>query len=224
MNWFGKKKSKDTSIKPGSKKDPTTTIVTLRTAIQTQEKREVHLEKKMEMMTAEAKKKMAEKDKKGAMFALKRKKLYESELDKIQNVKMTLETQVMNLESATQNADTFMAMKQGTNAMKQIRQDVGIEKVDDMMDEIKDEMDMASEISNAIAQPIDPYLHDEDELLKELEELEQGDVEAELLKPTPGEAKLDLPAVPAGKLPTLASAVDDDEAELKRLEAEIAGM
>merc|ERR1719273_2449091 len=171
-------------------------------------------------MTAEAKKKMAEKDKKGAMFALKRKKLYESELDKIQNVKMTLETQVMNLESATQNADTFVAMKQGTNAMKQIRQDVGIEKVD----EIKDEMDMASEISNAIAQPIDPYLHDEDELLKELEELEQGDVEAELLKPTPGEAKLDLPAVPAGKLPTLASAVDDDEAELKRLEAEIAGM
>mmetsp|Transcript_22742 Transcript_22742/g.28034 ORF Transcript_22742/g.28034 Transcript_22742/m.28034 type:complete len:219 (+) Transcript_22742:351-1007(+) len=218
MNWFGKKKKQEKA----TAKDAGTTIVTLRQAVQTQEKREEHLEKKMEMMTNEAKAKMAAKDKKGAMFALKRKKLYEAELEKIQNVKMTLETQVMNLESATQNADTFMAMKQGTNAMKQIRQNVGIEKVDDMMDEIKDEMDMATEISNAIAQPVDPYMHDEDELLKELQELEQGDVEAELLKPTP--ANLDLPAVPAGKLPSLANTTADEEAELRRLEAEIAGM
>lgn len=167
---------------------------------------------------------MADKDKKGAMFALKRKKLYEGELEKIQNVKMTLETQVMNLESATQNADTFMAMKQGTNAMKNIRQNVGIDKVDDMMDEIKEEMDMATEISNAIAQPVDPYMHDEDELLKELEMLGQDDVEAELLKPTPAEANLNMPAVPAGKLPTLANTTADEEAELRRLEAEIAGM
>lgn len=160
----------------------------------------------------------------GAMFALKRKKLYEAELDKIQNVKMTLETQVMNLESATQNADTFMAMKQGTNAMKDIRTGVGIDKVDDMMDEIKEEMDMANEISNAIAQPVDPYLHDDDELLRELEELEQGDVEAELLKPTPAEASLDLPSAPAGKLPKLNNTTVSEEEELRRLEAEIAGM
>lgn len=221
MNWFGKKKKDAPKSKAA---DPGTTIVTLRQAIQTQEKREEHLEKKMEMMTAEAKKKMADKDKKGAMFALKRKKLYEGELEKIQNVKMTLETQVMNLESATQNADTFMAMKQGTNAMKNIRQNVGIDKVDDMMDEIKEEMDMATEISNAIAQPVDPYMHDEDELLKELEMLGQDDVEAELLKPTPAEANLNMPAVPAGKLPTLANTTADEEAELRRLEAEIAGM
>lgn len=218
--FFGKKKAKETNTNKQAK-DAGTTIVTLRQNIQTQEKREEHLEKKIEQMTKEAKGKLAAKDKKGAMFALKRKKLYESEIEKIQNVKMTLETQVMNLESATQNAETFMAMKQGTDAMKNIRTGVGIDKVDDMMDEIREEMDMANEISSAIAQPVDPLLHDEDELLAELEALEQDDVEAELLKPTPG---LNLPAVPGGKLPALSGTTANEEEELKRLEAELAGM
>ena len=53
-------------------------------------------------MVKEAKVKMAKGDKKAALFAMKRKKLYEAEVDKIQNVKMTLETQVINLESAAQ--------------------------------------------------------------------------------------------------------------------------
>ena len=61
---------------------------------------------------------------------MKRKKMYEQEIDKIQNVKMTLETQVINLESAAQNAETFKAMEAGSKTMKKIRTDVGIEKVD----------------------------------------------------------------------------------------------
>merc|ERR1719413_68369 len=106
-------------------------------------------------MVIEAKKKWQKNDKKGALFCLKRKKMYEGEMEKIGNVKMTLETQVMNLESAAQNADTFNAMKAGTNTMKKIRNDVGIDKVDDLMDDIREEMDVAKDISDAMAQPID---------------------------------------------------------------------
>merc|ERR1719297_503352 len=142
-------------------------------------------------MVIEAKEKMSRNDKKGAMFALKRKKMYEGEMEKIANVKMTLETQVMNLESAAQNADTFNAMKAGTNTMKKIRTELGIDKVDDLMDDIREEMDTAAEVSNAMAQPLDG-LYDEDELLSELAELEN-----ELLA-TPS-----MPAVPGKKLPTL---------------------
>merc|ERR1712083_616016 len=108
----------------------------------------------------------------------------------------TLETQVMNLESAAQNADTFNAMKGGTNTMKKIRTDLGIDKVDDLMDDIREEMDTAADVSSAMAQPIDG-LYDEDELLSELAELEGMGLEEELL-PTP-----DLPAVPGNKLPSL---------------------
>merc|ERR1712157_30604 len=121
--------------------DPQNTIVTLRQSIVTQEKREEHIERKIKQVVEEAKKKMAKGDKKGALFAMKRKKMYENEIDKIQNVKMTLETQVMNLESAAQNAATFNAMAQENKTMKKIRKDVGVEKVDDIMDDIREEME-----------------------------------------------------------------------------------
>lgn len=225
MNWFGSKKSKkpaaSTTSKGSSGKpaDPQATIVQLREAVSTQEKREEHIQRKMDGMVKEAKEKMAKKDKKGAMYALKRKKLYEQELDKIQNVKMTLETQVFNLEAASQNANTFSAMKSGTSAMKKIRQDVGIEKVDDMMDDIREEMEMANEISDAIAQPVDPLMVDDDELLAELEELEAADVEGELLK-EPAKP-INMPAVPNAKLPELQK---DEAEELRKLEAELAGL
>jgi len=59
--------------------------------------------------------------------------MYEGEIEKICNNKMTLETQVMDLESATGNKQAFMAMKIGTGAMKSIRQEMEIENVDEMM-------------------------------------------------------------------------------------------
>merc|ERR1712179_129984 len=105
---------------------------------------------------------------------------YENEIEKIEQVKMTLETQVMNLEAATQTAETVKAMKSGTDAMKAVRKEVGIENVDDMMDEIKEEMDLANEISNAIAAPVDPFAHDEDDLLAELEGEMAEDAASEL--------------------------------------------
>jgi charged multivesicular body protein 4A/B len=149
--------------------------------------------------------------------------MYEAEIDKIQNVKMTLETQVINLESAAQNAETFKAMEAGSKTMKKIRQDVGIDKVDDIMDEIKEEMEMANEINNAIAQPVDPMMADEDELLAELNALEANDLEAELLAPPTKSSNnaFSLPTVPNSKLPSLAK---DEEDELRKLEAELAGL
>ena len=206
--------------------------------------REEHILRKIDQVVAEAKQKLAKGDKKGklldsatarvflthtdhtffrattaALFAMKRKKLYENEMDKIQNVKMTLETQVINLESAAQNAETYSAMAAGSNTMKKIRNDVGIDRVDDMMDSIKEEMEMAQEINQAIAAPVDPYMADDDELLEELNALEANDLEAELLAPPAPSIKL--PSVPNTKLPAVAKKDDED---LKQLEAELAGL
>mmetsp|Transcript_11824 Transcript_11824/g.26256 ORF Transcript_11824/g.26256 Transcript_11824/m.26256 type:complete len:231 (+) Transcript_11824:109-801(+) len=203
--------------------DPQTTIVKLRENINNQEKREEHIQRKVDAMVKEAKTKMGKGDKKGALFAMKRKKLYEAEIDKIQNVKMTLETQVINLESAAQNAETFKAMQAGSKTMAKIRSEVGIDEVDDIMDSIKEEMEAADEINQAIAQPVDPLMADEDELLEELQELENADLEAELLAP-PTKAQedpLSLPTVPTEALPNVSKAEEDD---LKQLEAELAGL
>jgi len=226
MNFFGKKKKEvNTVVSSTSASKPSdaqTTIVKLRESIANQDKREEHIQKKIDGMIVEAKAKMGKGDKKGALYAMKRKKLYDQEMGKIQNVRFTLETQVINLESAQQNAQTYSALKQGNTAMQGIRKEVGIEQVDDVMDEIKEEMEAAQEINDAIAQPIDPLMADEDELLEELNMLETADLEAELLKPPPTAlSNMAMPAVPDSKLPALAKKEEDD---LRALEAELAGL
>ena len=57
----------------------------------------------------------------GALFALKRKKMFEAEVMKLQGAKITLESQIMALESAVVNIETFHAMSRGAVAMKGIR-------------------------------------------------------------------------------------------------------
>jgi charged multivesicular body protein 4A/B len=56
--------------------------------------RETHLQKKIKAQLLDAKNKSQLKDKKGALFALKRKKMYEGEINKINGARMTLEQQV----------------------------------------------------------------------------------------------------------------------------------
>lgn len=69
-----------------------------------------------------------------------------------------------------------------------------------MMDDIAEQQDVAREISDAISNPVAFGQDvDEEELEKELEELEQEEIDKELLnvQPTADE----LPAVPTGNLP-----------------------
>ncbi len=132
----------------------------------------------------------------------------------------------MNLESAQQNVETFKAMDAAKGAMADIRKVTDIDKVDDLMDDIKQEMEMADEISNALAQPIDPLMQDEDDLLAELEELAVEDAEAQLLQPATAATirKEEYPTVPSSALPTIMNATKEEEEELRQLEAELAGM
>lgn len=73
-----------------------------------------------------------------------------------------------------------------------------MDDVHNMMDDIADQQDLASEISNAISNPVgfgDDM--DEDELEKELEALEEEVLEEKLVEvPRPHE----LPAVPTGEI------------------------
>ncbi len=58
---------------------------------------------------------------KGALFALKRKKLYEGEVMKLQGARITLDSQISALESAVVNIQTFQVMARGAQALKGIR-------------------------------------------------------------------------------------------------------
>lgn len=150
---------------------------------------------------------------------MKKRKLYAAEQAKINNVKMTLETQCIHLESATSTADAFQAMKAGSNTMQKIHQQVGINQVDELMMDIQEEMQMAEEVNSAIGQTLDPTLGavDDDDLMKELEELDAIELENKLNQAESG--KFSLPDVPSVIPHGLSKKEEDD---LSKLQAELA--
>ncbi|CAH0550386.1 unnamed protein product [Brassicogethes aeneus] len=182
-------------------------------------KKQDFLEKKIqqEIVTAKAN---ASKNKRAAIQALKRKKRYEKQLTQIDGTLTTIEMQREALEGANTNTAVLTTMANAAEAMKHAHKFMDVDQVHDMMDDIAEQQDLSNEISNAISNPVgfgDDM--DEDELEKELEDLEQEDLENKLIE-VPG-AK-DLPAVPEEPVavkpkPQAKKAEDDDD--MKELEA-----
>jgi len=198
---------------------PKESIAKLRETLDMLEKREQFLQKKMDKEVGEAKKYMQQKNKRAALMCLKRKKTYESQMEKIAGARMTIEQQVMTLEGANVSLEAMNAMKMGAQSMKSIHKDMNIDQVDDTMDEIREQMDIANEINEAISQPLGGDVLDEDELLAELEDLEQESLDEQLLgTKTPVAA---MPSAPT-KAPVKKKAVIDEDAELAALEASMA--
>ena len=142
---------------------------------------------------------------------MRRKKLYEQESEKIMNAKMTLETQAIQLESGADNINIYKSMKQGNKSLAGLRKLLGIDKVDDLMDDMREEMDQAQEMNKAIGQDVDPLLAD-DELLAELDALGASD---SVFPQRDG--RLSFPTVPFFK-----SNRTKEEDDFKKLEAELA--
>ena len=185
----------------------------------------MHLDKRIEQQTTEAKQKMAKKDKRGALYCLKRKKMYEKEVEKLQGARLTLEQQIIAIEGTVSSAETVNAMKSGAAAMQHARADIDADAVGELMDDIQEEMEVADEIGAAISAPANDVLGDDD-LLAELNELEELELESQLLDapvipaaPLPS-VPLDMPAAPTA-LPA-PPAEDADAKALRELEAMMA--
>jgi len=210
----------------GGRKDPKSTareaIVNLRQQLNMLEKKEEYLQKKIddEMKKARAN---AVSNKTAATSALRRKKQYETEMERIGNTRLTLETQVNALESANINHETMTAMKRGSEALKVIHQGLTIDKVDATMDSIREQMELTNEISDAIANPINMGVEmDEDELKEQLAELEQEELDSKLMGAE--RAPIHAPSEPSrvAAAPQAAAEEDEEEAQLRALQAELA--
>jgi len=202
MNLFGVKKKQEQSGPSLLLKS----IEQLRAALETLDKRESHLHKQMALALTEAKKKSKAKDKRGALFHLKRKKMFEKQIDQIYGKKANIELQIMTLEGASGNNDVLKAMRSGADALKRSVKETDVEKVADVMEDINESMGLADELGEALSQPIGPVM-DEDELNAELEEMENELDDAELLK---------APMVPSKKVGT-EKKVDKEEKEISSL-------
>ncbi|KAJ2004414.1 ESCRT-III subunit protein snf7 [Coemansia thaxteri] len=212
--FFGGQKPKAT---------PKEAIITLRENLAMLEKREAHLQSKIdnELKAARAN---ATKNKQAALAALKRKRLLETQIEKISGSRMTLEAQAMAIEAANVNLETMRAMEKGAEAMKTIHKDLNIDKVDQTMEDIREQMDLANEVSDAISQPqLFGAELDEDELNAELDELEQEELDKQLLDKqlfSDERAPVTLPRLPQQPqhaAPAAAAVTDDEDDELAEL-------
>ncbi|KAF6216051.1 hypothetical protein GE061_000389 [Apolygus lucorum] len=152
--------------------------------------------------------------------ALKKKKRFEKQLQQIDGTLSTIEMQREALESANTSSKVVQTMKLAADTLKTAHQHMDVDQVHDMMDEIAEQHEAAKEISDAISNPV-AFGNDidEDELEKELEEMEQQELDRELLGThTPaGDQLPDVPAtVPVPHKPKQTVADEDDD--LKQLQ------
>ncbi|ODQ79603.1 hypothetical protein BABINDRAFT_161985 [Babjeviella inositovora NRRL Y-12698] len=199
------------------KEMPKKAIVDLREHISMLNKKQSHLENQIGEQDALARKNITV-NKNVAKAALKRKKVYEGQLDKIQAQIDSLDTQLNAIESANLNLETMKAMKQGAKAMKQIHGDFDVDKVDATMDDIREQVELSEEISEAISRPLGQEIDDdelEDELAALQEEAENSRAEKVPAKASEPERRMpSLPDVPVAEL-------DEDEAALRALQEEM---
>jgi charged multivesicular body protein 4A/B len=179
-----------------------------------------------------------------AKAALRRKKLHEKTLEQTSAQIAQVEQQIYSIEAANINQETLNAMKNAGNAMKDIHGNLTLDKVDDIMEGLREQHVLGEEINNAIANaPLGEQI-DEQDLEDELEGMEQEAMDERMLKtgPTPvgGEPaklpsvsnqprKLSLCGSPIHNADLLTRVVkgkaieeDDEEAELRKLQAEMA--
>ncbi len=132
MSWlFGKKKEEK------KKADPEKAMQMITMNIDNISKRQQVLEIKSKGLVQEALKQKKSKNNRGAILALKKKKLVDQEMNKIDGMKMLLEQQKLQLEGASFDGDIFVALKGAGEAITQVRAGVNIDEFEKMKEDIE---------------------------------------------------------------------------------------
>lgn len=209
----------------GRPKQETNTLTTLDKLNETLEmlekKEKVFLKKAVaEIENAKAFTKAGKK--REAIGCLKKKRLYEQQVEQLGNFQLRIHDQMIMLEGAKATTETIDALRTGAAAMKAMQKATNIDDVDTVMDEINEQTENMKQIQEALA-PDGAIDFDEDELEAELEELEEAEKweGAPPLEVTTPAAPVN---VPAGKQPVrpthkLPPEVED---EIAALQAEMA--
>eukprot|EP00917_Polyrhabdina_sp_WS-2016_P032377 GHVP01069073.1.p1 GENE.GHVP01069073.1~~GHVP01069073.1.p1 ORF type:complete len:165 (+),score=58.79 GHVP01069073.1:506-1000(+) len=107
-----------------------------------------------------------------AIAALKKRKLLEAQYNTVANQKMTLESQILALESAKINEMAVHSMQEARMELERCNKTASVEKVDHVIEDLQEKMADQQEISEALSTPFNTNVDfDDDDLEKELEEL-----------------------------------------------------
>lgn len=221
MGWFGGGSQK-------KKEAPKNAILQLRSTLEMLNKREKHLNNQIEECDQTARK-LLNTNKTAAKNALRKKKQLESTLEQTSAQIMNLEGQIASIETANINKETLDALKNASKAMKDIHGGMTIDKVDATMEELEEQHAVSREIASALTQSSGANAVDDDELEAEFADLQQEELDNKMLKTGSVPVSDQVQRLPnavhgelKGKAPARVQEEDDEEEELRRLQAEMA--
>ncbi len=140
---------------------------------------------------------------------------------------LNMETMNMKLEEASIDMETIKAQTKAASQLKKIHKELGgADKIAEHLDNVRDIIEDANEISDALAQPLGADTLDDDDLLNELNELEQEEMDKDMLKmqPTPKTTTTKAVAKEAAtKVAAKHAPKEEEDEDLAALEAELHG-
>eukprot|EP00249_Psilotum_nudum_P019177 c27127_g4_i1 orf=1-411(-) len=125
--------------KPKEEPSALSTLDKLNETLEMLEKKEKVLQKKISMEIERAREYTRAKNKRAAIQCLKRKRLYESQVEQLGNFQLRIHDQMILLEGAKATTETVDALRSGATAMKAIQKATRIDDVDKTMDEINEQ-------------------------------------------------------------------------------------
>ncbi|KAK6363523.1 hypothetical protein TWF730_000955 [Orbilia blumenaviensis] len=222
-------KPTDSPLQPISQSDITT--AQLKHLILTQTLKVDALSHKITQLQEKAKKAILSNNKITALSALKSKKMTEEQLRTVTNSLASLESVVMKIEQAVDNAELIDTLEQGSKVLAGLNKVTGgVERVEKVMDELQEQMDETDEISRIVTEPgttkldeIEGDVQEEFEMMiKEERERERKLEEEKRVREAEEEAKL-LERLAglnvADQIPQAATAEKDGEEQREALHA-----
>ncbi|PIA42873.1 hypothetical protein AQUCO_02000373v1 [Aquilegia coerulea] len=183
--------------KPKQSITPLQTLDQLSEKLEDLEKREAALKKRVSTEVDRVRQHVTARNKRAALVCLKKKQMYEKEIENLGNYQLRIHDQMILLEGATATTETVAALRTGADTLKRINKDMTINNVDKMMDEINEQTENMKQIQETLSAPIGGADFDEDELEAELEELESAELEKQLLQPATTAASAAVNVVPS---------------------------
>lgn len=163
-------------ISPGERTTITeedSTIASLKSLIQDLEQQIKVLEKKVDNLTIAARDAVSRKNKVSALATLRSKKLTETTLSKRLATLSQLEEIFLKIEQAADQVELVRVMESSAKVLGKLNKEVGgVDRVDEVLDGLRDQMGQVDEVGNIIAEVSQAGAVDEEEVDDELEHLE----------------------------------------------------
>jgi hypothetical protein len=162
-------------------------IQKLQAEIEIQQARQNLLSIKAENARKTALDKRRSKDEKGALRALKLRKEYLKQSEVIDGTMLNMQTMCFSLEAALSNAGTISVLENANKHIGRIYDGISVDKMEDIRDEMEENQQRRTEIEEVLSRPLDSQQEglDEDDLARELDELEAEEMETKMLNLEP---------------------------------------